>query len=121
MNAGRTSFRFRRAGAFTLVEVLLALALLGSLLVALNVFVFSMAEVWGKGRDERLFGQHCRAVSAHVEDLLRAAVLGPGGDGLAIKEVKQENGGETPELCFTLADGDRLLPWPSAAIPDVEL
>jgi prepilin-type N-terminal cleavage/methylation domain-containing protein len=121
MNAGRTSFRFRRADAFTLVEVLLALALLGSLLVALNVFVFSMAEVWGKGRDERLFGQHCRAVSAHVEDLLRAAVLGPGGDGLAIKEVKQENGGETPELCFTLADGDRLLPWPSAAIPDVEL
>ncbi len=111
----------RRRAAFTLVEVLLALALLGSLLVALNVFVFSMAEVWGRGRDERLFGQHCRAVSAHVEDLLRSAVLGPGGDGLAIKEVRQENGGEEPELCFTLADGGRLLSWPDAALPDVEL
>ncbi len=121
MNRNRATFVYRRVRAFTLVEVLLALALLGSLLVALNIFVFSMAEVWGKGRDERLFGQHCRAVSAHVEDLLRAAVLGPGGDGLAIKEVKQENGGETPELCFTLAEGDRLLSWPGAAIPDVEL
>lgn len=121
MNRNRATFVYRHVRAFTLVEVLLALALLGSLLVALNIFVFSMAEVWGKGRDERLFGQHCRAVSAHVEDLLRAAVLGPGGDGLAIKEVKQENGGETPELCFTLAEGDRLLSWPGAAIPDVEL
>lgn len=121
MNCNRATFVYRHVRAFTLVEVLLALALLGSLLVALNIFVFSMAEVWGKGRDERLFGQHCRAVSAHVEDLLRAAVLGPGGDGLAIKEVKQENGGETPELCFTLAEGDRLLSWPGAAIPDVEL
>jgi prepilin-type N-terminal cleavage/methylation domain-containing protein len=121
VNRNRATFVYRRVRAFTLVEVLLALALLGSLLVALNIFVFSMAEVWGKGRDERLFGQHCRAVSAHVEDLLRAAVLGPGGDGLAIKEVKQENGGETPELCFTLAEGDRLLSWPGAAIPDVEL
>jgi len=121
MNRHRETLGYRRARAFTLVEVLLALALLGSLLVALNIFVFSMAEVWGKGRDERLFGQHCRAVSAHVEELLRAAVLGPGGDGLAIKEVKQENGGEVPELCFTLAEGGRLLSWPGAAIPDVEL
>ncbi len=121
MNRHRDTLGYRRARAFTLVEVLLALALLGSLLVALNIFVFSMAEVWGKGRDERLFGQHCRAVSAHVEELLRAAVLGPGGDGLAIKEVKQENGGEVPELCFTLAEGGRLLSWPGAAIPDVEL
>ena len=121
MKRHRETLGYRRARAFTLVEVLLALALLGSLLVALNIFVFSMAEVWGKGRDERLFGQHCRAVSAHVEELLRAAVLGPGGDGLAIKEVKQENGGEVPELCFTLAEGGRLLSWPGAAIPDVEL
>jgi len=117
----RPRLRSRPARAFTLVEVLLALALLGSLLVALNVFVFSMAEVWGRGRDERLFGQHCRAVAAHVEELLRSAVLGPGGDGLAIKDVKQESGGEEPELCFNLAEGGRLLSWPGAAVPDVEL
>ncbi len=108
-------------GGFTLLEVLLALALLGSLLVALNVFVFSMAEVWGKGRDERLFAQHARAVSIHVEELLRAAAIEPGGGGLSVVEVKQENGGEEPELSFTLAEGSRLLTWPESALPDVEL
>ena len=82
---GQTSAR-----AFTLLEVLLAIALLGSLLVALNMFIFSMAEVWGKGREERLFAQHARAVSVHIEDLLRRAALSPEGGGLEVKEVKQE-------------------------------
>lgn len=107
--------------AFTLLEVLLALSLLGSLLVALNVFIFSMAEIWGQGRDERLFAQHARAVTVHVDELLRAAARGPDGSGLAIKEVKQANGGEQPELAFTLAEGSRLLVWPSAPVPDVEM
>jgi prepilin-type N-terminal cleavage/methylation domain-containing protein len=107
--------------AFTLLEVLLALSLLGSLLVALNVFIFSMAEVWGQGRDERLFAQHARAVAVHVEELLRSAAVGPAGGGLSIKEVKQENGGEAPELAFTLAEGSRLLSWPSSPAPDVEM
>jgi prepilin-type N-terminal cleavage/methylation domain-containing protein len=107
--------------AFTLLEVLLALSLLGSLLVALNVFIFSMAEVWGQGRDERLFAQHSRAVAVHVEELLRSAAVGPAGGGLSIKEVKQENGGEAPELAFTLAEGSRLLSWPSSPAPDVEM
>jgi prepilin-type N-terminal cleavage/methylation domain-containing protein len=107
--------------AFTLLEVLLALSLLGTLLVALNIFVFSMAEVWGRGRDERLFAQHARAVTLHVEDLLRSAALGPGGGGLEIKEVRQERGGEAPELSFTLAEGSRLISWPESALPDVEM
>jgi prepilin-type N-terminal cleavage/methylation domain-containing protein len=111
----------RRRGAFTLIEVLLALALLGTLLVALNVFIFSMAEVWGSGREERLFAQHARAVTLHVEDILRAAARGPAGDGLTVKEVKQETGGEVPELAFTLAEGDRLLNWPETPLPDVEM
>lgn len=117
----RPRLPFRSRSAFTLLELLLALALLGSLLVALNVFVFSMAEVWGKGRDERLFLQHARAVTNHVDELLRSAALGPGGSGLEVKEVKQENGGEELELAFTLAEGDRLLAWPTQAVPDVEL
>lgn len=116
--------RFRRAPrapAFTLLEVLLAIALLGSLLVALNVFVFSMAEVWGKGRDERLFAQHARAVAVHVEELLRRAALSPEGSGLEIKEVKLETGGDAPELAFTLAEGSRLIAWPDRPLPDVEM
>ena len=120
MNAKREiGFQGRRG--FTLLEVLLALALLGSLLVALNVFVFSMAEVWGRGREERLFAQHARAVSIHVEELLRSAALGPEGDGLEVKEVKLEGGGEAPELAFTLAEGSRLLTWPETPLPDVEM
>jgi prepilin-type N-terminal cleavage/methylation domain-containing protein len=106
---------------FTLIEVLLSLVLMGALLAALNMFVFSMAELWGKGKDERLFTQHARAATLHVEELLRAAATGPGGSGLSIKEVRQETGGERAELAFILAEGSRLLSWPEAPLPDVEL
>ncbi len=111
----------RRRHAFTLLEILLAIALLGTLLVSLNMFVFSMAELWGRGRDERLFTQHARAVTVHVEDLLRSAALGPEGGGLEIKEVRLERGGEATELAFTLAQGSRLISWPDSALPDVEM
>lgn len=119
----RLRFRRRasRARAFTLLEVLLAIALLGSLLVALNIFVFTMAEVWGQGREERLFAQHARAVTVHVEELLRRAALGPEGGGLEVKEVKLESGGEAPQLAFTLAEGSRLIAWPEGPLPDVEM
>jgi len=103
------------------LEVLLAISLLGSLMVALNVFVFSMAEIWGEGKEERLFAQHARAVTVHVDELLRAAALGPAGGGLEMKEVKSECCGEAPEMAFTLAEGSRLLAWPEAPLPDVEM
>lgn len=119
--AERLTARGDRASGFTLLEVLLALALLGSLLVALNVFVFSMAEAWGRGRDERLFAQHARAVANHVEGLLESAALGPAGDALAVKEVRQENGSDAARLVFTLPEGSRLLTWPESPLPDVEL
>ena len=45
------------SGAFTLLEVLLSLALVGLLLIALNTFVFSMGELWGRNSDRRLFDQ----------------------------------------------------------------
>lgn len=111
----------RRRRGFTLLEVLLALALLGSLLVALNVFVFSMADAWGRGRDERLFAQHARAVANHVENLLDAAANETGDDAPAVREVRQEGGGEAPRLVFTLPEGSRLLNWPDKPLPDVEL
>lgn len=121
LSPSRLLRRDRAARAFTLLEVLLAMALLGSLLVALNIFVFSMAEVWGKGREERLFAQHARAVAVHVEELLRQAALSPEGGGLEVKEVKIETGGEAPEIAFTLAEGSRLITWPEAPLPDVEM
>ena len=60
---------------FTLLETLLASALLGALLLALNFFVFSMAEIWGQGSERRLFEQHVRAVTREVEELIRTAAL----------------------------------------------
>lgn len=66
-----------RRSAFTLIEILLAVALLGGLLLALNLFIFSMGEIWGQGREQRLFNEHVRAVTRHVEKLLRTAALAP--------------------------------------------
>ena len=53
----------RRRAGFTLLEILLSLALVALMLVALNTFVFSMGELWGKNTDIRLFEQHVRAVT----------------------------------------------------------
>lgn len=106
--------------AFTLLEVLLSLALLAALLVALNVFVFSMAEVWGLNRDERLFQQHARAVTRHVTAMLEEAMSSAGG-GLEVKEVSQAVGLDQPRLVFVMAAGSRFFAWPAEPIPDVEV
>ena len=37
--------------AFTLLEILLALTLVSLVLVAMNSFVFSMGELWGRNAD----------------------------------------------------------------------
>jgi prepilin-type N-terminal cleavage/methylation domain-containing protein len=36
---------------FTLIEVMLSMALVGLVLVGMNTFIFSMGELWGKGTD----------------------------------------------------------------------
>ena len=69
--------RTRRPRGFSLLEILVAVALLGMLLLALNVFIFSMGEIWGRNSEQRLFDQHVRAVTRHVENLLRSATLSP--------------------------------------------
>ena len=113
----------RNRRAFTLIEILLAVALLGALLLALNVFIFSMGEIWGRGSEQRLFNEHARAVTRHVEKLLRAAALAPGalqgGDApLSVQEIRLA-GGTEPLLTFELPEGDRVLPWPEHPLPDV--
>ncbi len=110
----------RVSRGFTLLEVLLSLALLGSLLVALNVFIFSMAEVWGHNRDLRLFDQHARAVTRHVTEMLEQA-SGAAGGGLTVQEVAQTYGSDQPRISFVLAAGSRLLTWPERPLPDVEV
>ncbi|MBI3878047.1 MAG: prepilin-type N-terminal cleavage/methylation domain-containing protein, partial [Verrucomicrobia bacterium] len=67
----------RQSRGFSLVEILLAVALLGALLLSLNVFIFSMSEIWGQNADKRLFEQHVRAVTRHVDRLVRGAAISP--------------------------------------------
>lgn len=109
--------------AFTLLEVLLALALVGLLLVALNTFIFSMGELWGKGTDVRLFEQHVRAVTRFLERELRAAALPPAARAnstpIALQEIKPQNGLMEKMLTFELPAGSRLFTWPERPLPEV--
>lgn len=113
-----------RNRGFSLVEILLAVALMGGLLLALNVFVFSMGEIWGRNSEQRLFDQHVRAVTRHVEKLLRLAATSPGalasaGGAVSPQEVRLESGSTESLLTFELPEGDRVLPWPEHPLPDV--
>ena len=83
----------RRSRGFTLLEMLLALALVGMLMVGLNTFVFSMSEIWGRNREPRLFDQHVRAVTRYLESELRTAGLPPAIDA------------ETPALYLAARNG----------------
>lgn len=116
--------RTRRTRGFSLLEILVAVALLGLLLLALNVFIFSMGEIWGRNSEQRLFDQHVRAVTRHVENLLRSATLSPvalGGPDrpLAIQEIRGLTGATEPVLAFELPEGDRVLAWAEQPLPDV--
>lgn len=109
--------------AFTILEVLVATALIGLVLVGLNTFIFSMGELWGRGSDARLFDQHVRAVSRFLERELRAAAFppntAPGAPAFAAKETRAASGLSAPLLTFELAEGSRLLVWPAKPLPEV--
>jgi prepilin-type N-terminal cleavage/methylation domain-containing protein len=109
--------------AFTLLEILLALALVGLLLVSMNTFVFSMGELWGKRIDIRLFDQHVRAVTRFLEHELRAAALPPAArpnsTPIALQEVQPQNGMMEKMLTFELPAGSRLFTWPERPLPEV--
>ena len=106
---------------FTLLELLLSLALIGMLLVAMNQFIFSMGELWGRGADVRLFDRHVRAVTRFMEKTLHSTVL-PSARGvqvLAIQDLRLPEGPTETLLTFELPAGSRVLPWPAAPLPDV--
>ena len=67
----------RIRGGFTLIEVMVSVALIGILLVGLDFFVFSMGELWGKSGDRRLLDQHVEAVTRYLKREFRIAGLPP--------------------------------------------
>lgn len=77
--AARPPVRSRSAtGArrgYSLLEILLAVALATMLMVAVNFFVLSMGELWGGGSESRLFDRHVRGVTRFLESLVQQAVV----------------------------------------------
>lgn len=115
MNPARAQSR-----GFSLLETLVSLALLGILMVTLNTFLFSMSELWGGKRDQRLFDQHVRAATRQVREVLEASTSGPGAVGFVVKEVRAADGTNAARIAFTLADAGRFADWPEAPLPDVD-
>lgn len=117
------SHRRHAAAAFTLLEILVAMSLVGLVLVALNTLVFSMGELWGRNTDVRLFDQHVRAVTRFLEEELRSAALPPAasarGDAIAPQEIRPRSGATENLLTFELPAGSRLLTWPERPLPEV--
>lgn len=112
-----------RIRAFTLIEMMLALALVGLVLVGLNAFVFSMTELWGRNREPRRFDLHVRAVTRFLERELRTAALPPaaepGAPGIAPRALRTARGLSEDLLAFELPGGSRLLAWPERPLPEV--
>lgn len=113
----------RSDGGFTLLEILLSLALVGLLLVAVNTFVFSMGELWGRNNDRRLFDQHVNAVTRFLQNTLRTASLPPAASAnsmpIAPMQVTPAGGAADDLITFELPAGSRILVWPDRPLPEV--
>lgn len=113
----------RRRRGFTLLEILLSLALVALLLVAMNSFLFSLGELWGRRSDVRLFDQHVRAVTRFLERELRTAALPPfaraDAGPFSVPEVRPRTGLIERLLTFELPAGSRLCEWPGQPLPEV--
>ncbi len=106
-----------------MLEILVAMAMVGLVMVGLNTFVFSMSELWGRNTDVRLFDQHVRNVTRYLEHELRVAALPPAGRLNSVpvnpKEVRDKNGASDHLLTFELPAGSRLFTWPERPLPAV--
>lgn len=108
---------------FTMLELIVAMVLIAGVMIGLNTFVFSMSELWGRGRDYRLFDQHARSLTRFLESEFRNAALPPrvGRDVAAAeaREVEVDFGRREELLVFGLREGSRILQWPERPLPDV--
>jgi prepilin-type N-terminal cleavage/methylation domain-containing protein len=116
-------FRARWNAGFTLIEILIALALVALVLISLNTFIFSMGELWGRNTDVRLFDRHVRAVTRFLNHELRSATLPPSAQPnsapIGLLDVRPQNGAQEKLLTFELPSGSRLLQWPDRPLPEV--
>jgi prepilin-type N-terminal cleavage/methylation domain-containing protein len=112
-----------RKSGFTLLEILLALALVGMLFVALNTFIFSMGELWGRNSDVRIFNEHVNASTRFLGDMFATATFPPSArinsTPVAVVQVTPQSGTMDNLISFDLPAGTRLLNWPGPPLPEV--
>ncbi|HMD60443.1 MAG TPA: prepilin-type N-terminal cleavage/methylation domain-containing protein [Opitutaceae bacterium] len=108
---------------FTIIEVLLSMALVGLVLVGLNTFVFSMGELWGRNADVRLFDQHVRAVTRFLQGEMLRASLPPAASANAtpvgIQPVTPDGLPQDKLVTYMELSGSRILRWPDYPLPEV--
>jgi prepilin-type N-terminal cleavage/methylation domain-containing protein len=108
---------------FSLIEVVLSMALVGLVLVGLNTFVFSMSELWGKNTDVRLFDQHVRAVTRFLQKEMNRASLppaaAPNSTPVGVQPVTPSGGSQENLITYMQLTGGRILRWPGSALPEV--
>jgi prepilin-type N-terminal cleavage/methylation domain-containing protein len=112
-----------RARGFTLIEIVLSMALVGLVLVGLNTFVFSMGELWGKNSDSRLFDQHVRAVTRFLQNEMLKATLPPAAvlnsTPVGVQLVKPENGLQENLITYSELASNRIIRWQDVPLPEV--
>ncbi len=115
--------RGRERCGFTLLEILLSIALVGLVFVGLNTFIFSMGELWGRRSESRLLELHVRSVTRFLDQQLHSAMLPPeaqtGTPPVSPQEIRPLNGSSDNLLTFELPAGCRLFNWPGPPLPDV--
>lgn len=110
-----------RAG-FTLLEVLLAVALGAVLMTAMTSFLFGMSELWGAGSDERLFDKHARGVSRFLENGFQKASAryseeADGSQPVFWMEWEGDKSTTDEYLSFELQESPGALVWPDQPLP----
>jgi len=115
--------RTRSTAGFTLIELMVSLGIVALMLIALNTFVFSMGELWGKNTDYRIFHQHVNAVSRFLEEELQTATLPPSARTSSVpvepEQITPQDGLTDDLITFDLPAGCRILPWPDRPLPEV--
>lgn len=111
------------SSGFSLIEVLVAVVLAGALIIASNMFLLSMGELWGRGTDERMFDRHVRGVSRFLENVSREAVPAGGaeGDYFTLDTPKGYEGLPVPLLSFEVNEAPGVCAWPGKPLPRVVL
>ncbi len=108
---------------FTLLEVLMAVALGALVVTASTAFLMSLAELWGHGSNERLFQKHARGVTRFLEESFRVASSRyPGEEEESPVHWFEWEGDDSrtePLLTFELEQSPGALIWPEEPMPHV--